>query len=287
MLADLGVDGYLQGHEEEFSVQSAREQPEHRAFPESTEHLAPCRAQPGKHLRQPQAAVMSIAREPGTPDGGGDVIQGCPQSRVPERVADVEFPFVWCARKVAIELCPAWNPRIAVDAKLLEGNEVGPDVALFESANPDTMLLRDSASHPVNRPAVAEQQHDVDPPLLQETGEELRPVAGMATPGQRVGWIKQAVAAVEVDLVNLGARRSQEFREASEEGPHGALQQQDPLGVQRVPAGVAHGRATVSRNTARRRCCQARFGVPAASRHASSSSSACSALRWRPVRRLA
>src|SRR2546429_719815 len=73
MLADLGIDRYLQGHEEEFPVQSAREQPEHRAFPESIEHLAPCRAQPGKHLRQPQAAVMSIAREPGTPDGGGDV----------------------------------------------------------------------------------------------------------------------------------------------------------------------------------------------------------------------
>src|SRR5256885_1403784 len=221
MLADLGVDGYLQGHEEEFSVQSAREQPEHRAFPESTEHLAPCRAQPGKHLRQPQAAMMSIAREPGTPDGGGDVIQGCPQSRVPERVADLELRSLRSARQMAIELCLARNPRIAVDAKLLEGNEVGPDVALFESADPDTMLLRDRASHQVNRSAVAEQQHDVDPPLFQETGEELRPVAGMATPGKRVGRIKQAVAAVEVDLVNLGARGSQKCREASEERPHG------------------------------------------------------------------
>src|SRR5438105_15564807 len=139
MLAHLGIDRYLQGHEEEFPVQSAREQPEHRAFPESIEHLAPCRAQPGKHLRQPQAAVMSIAREPGTPDGGGDVIQGCPQSRVPEGVADVELPRLLCARQMAIELCVARNPRIAVDAKLLEGNEVGAEVALFESANPDTM----------------------------------------------------------------------------------------------------------------------------------------------------
>src|SRR5438477_4040072 len=222
MLPDLGIDGYLQGHEEESLVQSAREQPEHRAFPESTEHLAPCRAQPGKHLRQPQAAMMSIAREPGTPDGGGDVIQGCPQSRVPERVADVEFPFVWCARKVAIELCPAWNPRIAVDAKLLEGNEVGPDVALFESANPDTMLLRDSASHPVNRPAVAEQQHDVDPPLFQETGEELRPLGGMATPGERVGRIQQAVGAGVVELVNLGARGSQQCGGAAAERVRGS-----------------------------------------------------------------
>src|SRR5438270_8815135 len=214
MLPDLGIDRYLQGHEEESLMQSAREQPEHRAFPVSTEHLAPCRAQPGKHLRQPQAAMMSIAREPGTPDGGGDVIQGCPQSRVPERVADVELPRLLCARQIAIELCLARNPRIAVDAKLLEGNEVGPDVALFESADPDTMLLRDRAGHPVDRPAVAEQQHDVDPPLFQETGEELRPVAGMATPGKRVGRIKQAVAAVEVDLVHLGARLSQVFREA-------------------------------------------------------------------------
>src|SRR5256885_894366 len=135
LLPDLGVDGYLQGHEEESLMQSAREHPEHRAFPVSTEHLAPCRAQPGEHLRQPQAAMMSIAREPGTPDGGGDVIQSCPQSRVPERVADVELRFVRCARQMAIELCPAWNPRIAVDAKLLEGNEVGPEVAFFESAD--------------------------------------------------------------------------------------------------------------------------------------------------------
>src|SRR5438132_14019836 len=144
MLADLGVDGYLQGHEEEFSVQGAREQPQQRAFPESTEHLAPWRGQPGKHLRQPQAAVMPIAREPGTPDGGGDVIQGCPQSRVPERVADVELPRLLCARQMAIELCLARNPRIAVDAKLLEGNEVGSDVAFFVSAAPDSMLLCDS-----------------------------------------------------------------------------------------------------------------------------------------------
>ena len=141
---------------------------------------------------------------------------------------------------MAIELCLARNPRIAVDAKLLEGNEVGPEVAFFESADLDAMLLRDRAGHPVNRPAIAEQQHDVDLPLFQETGEELRPVAGMATPGQRVGRIKQAVAAVEVDLVDLGAPRSQEFREPSEERPHGALQQQDLLGAQRVPAGVAH-----------------------------------------------
>ena len=127
---------------------------------------------------------MSIAREPGTPDGGGDVIQSCPQSRVPERVADVELRFVRCARQMAIELCPAWNPRIAVDAKLLEGNEVGPEVAFFESADLDAMLLRDRAGHPVNRPAIAEQQHDVDLPLFQETGEELRPVAGMAKIGR-------------------------------------------------------------------------------------------------------
>src|SRR5438105_7157416 len=147
MLTDLGIDRYLQGHEEESLMQSAREQPEHRVFSESIEHLAPSRAQPGKHLRQPQAAVMSIAREPGTPDGGGDVIQGCPQSRVPERVADVELPRLLCARQMAIELCLARNPRIAVDAKLLEGNEVGPDVALFESTNTDTMLLRDRAGH--------------------------------------------------------------------------------------------------------------------------------------------
>src|SRR5438477_8248526 len=146
MLADLGIDRYLQGHEEESLMQSAGEQLEHRAFSESIEHLAPCRAQPGKHLRQPQAAVMSIAREPGTPDGRGDVIQGRPQSRVAEGVADVELPRLLSARQMAIELRLARNPRMAVDAKLLEGNEVGPDVALFENADPDTMLLRDRAS---------------------------------------------------------------------------------------------------------------------------------------------
>src|SRR2546423_10382899 len=217
MLADLGIERHLQRHEVELAVQSVREQPEHGTLSEAMERLAPCRAQPGKQLRQRQAAVMSIVLEPGTRDGGRDVIQGCPHSRVPERTAHVALRCRGSARQVAIKLRSARNPRIAVDAELLEGNEVGPDIALFESADPDTMLLRDRAAHPVNRPAVAEQQHDVDPPLFQETGEELRPIGGMATPGERVGRIKQTVAPVAADPWNLAARAPP----AGPEGPAG------------------------------------------------------------------
>src|SRR2546430_16478304 len=181
MLADLGIERHLQRHEVELAVQSVREQPEHGTLCEAMERLAPCRAQPGKQLRQRQAAVMSIVREPCPPNGSGKVIEDRPQCRVAERTAHVALRCRGSAGQVAIKLRPARKPRIAVDTKLLEGNEVGPEVALLESADPDTMLLRDRAGHPVNRPAVAEQQHDVAPQLFQQTREELRPLGGCAT----------------------------------------------------------------------------------------------------------
>src|SRR5438876_4452616 len=158
MLSDLGIDGGLQRHEEEFPVQRAGEPVEDRALSQGVEKLAPRRAQPGKQLRQRQAAVMSIVREPWPPNGSGKVIEDRPQGRVAERTAHVALRCRGSAGQVAIELPPARKPRIAVDSKLLEGNEVGPDVALLESADLDAILLRDAASHPVNGPAVAEQQ---------------------------------------------------------------------------------------------------------------------------------
>src|SRR5205807_1323292 len=192
-----------QRHEVELPVQSAREPPEHGTLSEAIERLAPCRAQPGKELRQRQAAVMSIVREPRPPNGGGKVIEDRPQRRVAKRAAHVALRYRRSAGQVPIELCVAGNPRIAVDSELLEGDEVGPDVALFEGAELDAVALRDAAGHAVNRSAIAEQQHDVDPSFLQQARKELRPVAGVAPPADRAGRIKQPVAAVEVDLVNL------------------------------------------------------------------------------------
>src|SRR5437870_6446013 len=206
MLADLGIERHLQRHEVELPVQSVREPPEHGTLSEAIERLAPCRAQPGKELRQRQAAVMSIVREPWPPNGGGKVIQDRPQGRVPERTAHVALRGRGSAGQVAIELPPARKPRIAVDSELLEGDEVGPDVALFEGAELDAVALRDAAGHAVNRPAIAEQQHDVDPSFFQQTRKELRPVARMAPPADRAGRIKQPIAAVEIDLVNLRSR---------------------------------------------------------------------------------
>src|SRR5437879_3376155 len=203
MLADLGIERHLQRHEVELPVQSVREPPEHGTLSEAIERLAPRRPQPGKRLRQPQGAVMSIVGKPGTPDGGGDVIQGRPQSRVAEGAADFALCFPRPAREVAIELCLTRHQRKAVDSELLEGNEVGPDVALFEGAHPDAILLRDAAGHAVNWPAIAEQQHDVDPSFFQQTRKELRPVAMMATPADRAGGIKGPIAAVAADLVDL------------------------------------------------------------------------------------
>src|SRR5207253_7488942 len=151
---------------------------------------------------------MPIVREPWPPNGGGDVIQGRPQSRVAERTAHVALRRRGSAGQVAIELRLARNSRIAVDSELLEGNEVGPDVALFEGAELDAVALRDAAGHAVNRPAVTEQQHDVDPSLLQQTRKELRPVARVSPPADRAGRIKQPIAAVEIDLVDLRVRRA-------------------------------------------------------------------------------
>src|SRR5207244_9489718 len=202
MLADLGIERHLQRHEVELPVQSVREPPEHGTLSEAIERLAPRRAQPGKRLRQRQVAVMSIVREPWPPNGSGKVIEDRPQGRVAERTAHVALRCRGSAWQVAIELPPARKPRKAVDSELLEGNEVGPDVALFEGAHPDAILLRDAAGHAVNRPAVTEQQHDVDPSLLQQTRKELRPVARVSPPADRAGRIKQPVAAAEIDLVD-------------------------------------------------------------------------------------
>src|SRR5205814_10263208 len=138
------------------------------------------------------------------------------------------------AGQVAIELRLARNSRIAVDSELLEGDEVGPDVALFEGAELDAVALRDGAGHAVNPPAIAEQQHDVDPSFFQQTRKELRPVARVSPPADRAGRIKQPIAAVEIDLVDLRVRRAQLLREAPEERPHRALQQQDPLEIGRA-----------------------------------------------------
>src|SRR5207302_9635492 len=147
----------LQRHEVELPVQSVREPPEHGTLSEAIERLARCRAQPGKQLRQRQAAVMSIVKEPGPPNGSGKVIEDRPQGRVAERTAHVALRRRGSAGQVAIELRPARKPRIAVDAELLEGDEVGPDVAFLESADLDAILLREAASHPVDRPTVTEQ----------------------------------------------------------------------------------------------------------------------------------
>src|SRR5205807_7732039 len=162
MLADLGIERHLQRHEVELPVQSVREPPEHGTLSEAIERLARCRAQPGKQLRQRQAAVMSIVREPGPPNGSGKVIEDRPQGRVAERTAHVALRRRGSARQVAIELRLARNSRIAVDSELLEGDEVGPDVALFEGAELNAVALRDGAGHAVNRPAVAKQQYAVD-----------------------------------------------------------------------------------------------------------------------------
>src|SRR5437764_957116 len=211
---------------------------------------------------------MSIVREPWPPNGSGKVIEDRPQSRVAERTAYVALRCRGSAGQVAIELRPARKPRIAVDPGLFEGDEVRPDVAFLESADLDAILLRDAASHPVDRPAIAKQQHQIDLPLHDQRLQEVGPVAPAAAPVQGAAGIKQPIAAVEIDLVDLRARRAQLLREAPEERPHRALQQQDPLAPQRIRAGFGHGRATVRRRTARRSCCQARLGRPAPSRRA-------------------
>src|SRR5207245_1991346 len=126
MLADLGIDGGLQRHEEEFPVQRAGEPLLDRALSQGVEELAPRRAQPGKQLRQRQAAVMSIVMEPWPPNGGGKVIEDRPQGRVAECTAHVALRCRGSAGQAAIKLRPARKPRLAVAAKLREGNEVGP-----------------------------------------------------------------------------------------------------------------------------------------------------------------
>src|SRR5207302_10016263 len=98
-----------------------------------------------------------IFREPWPPNAGAHVIQRRPQRRVAEHTADVALSRRGSAGQVAIELRMARKPQIAVDPELLEGDEVRPDVALFEGAELDAVALRDAAGHAVNRPAIAEQ----------------------------------------------------------------------------------------------------------------------------------
>jgi hypothetical protein len=208
----------------------------------------------------------------------GRVVQRRPQRRPPERVAEVVLGDSWLASECVVESALPRDLRVAVDAEALQGDEVRPYVALLEGTHMNAPLVRDLARGPVERTAVAEQQHNVDLQSVERLCEVLRPVLHRPAPAERPPRIEQAVTAVEVDLVNFRSRGPQPGCQEPEERAYRSLQQQHPLAVQRLVARLSHVRPTVRRSAARRRYRQARFAGALELRHASNSSSASSAV---------
>ena len=92
---------------------------------------------------------------------------------------------------------------------------MGAYVALFEHSDFNPPLVGNLSRHAVNGPAVTKHENDINITLLQDLPQELRPFIRSSAEGNRISRIEQGVAAVKIDLADLGPGPAQIVGEAA------------------------------------------------------------------------
>jgi hypothetical protein len=122
---------------------------------------------------------------------------------------------------------------MTIDPALLEGDPIGPQVALLDDVNAQCAALGDANGGSVQRPAIAKEDDIADRPLDDQPVEKLWPFFRTAAkihssrePPER------PVAAVEIHPVNRVATPDERLSETLEKS------RCHPLQEKKAPAGV-------------------------------------------------
>ena len=131
---------------------------------------------------------------------------------------------------------PVWIPRqrgMTVDPAFLEGDPIGPQIALLDHMNSQCAPLGDADGSSVQRPAIAEQDNVADRPLDDQPIEKLRPFFRTAA---KIHGSRQppecSIAAVEINPVNRVAALDERLSETLEKS------RRHPLQEKKAPAGL-------------------------------------------------
>ncbi len=128
--------------------------------------------------------------------------------------------------------------RMTIDPAFLEGDPIGPQIALLDHVNSQSAPLGDADGSSVQRPAIAEQNYVADRPVDDQPVEKLRPFFRTAA---KIHSARQPpecpIAAVEINPVNRVAALDERLPEALEKSRGHPLQEKKaPAGVDRCPA---------------------------------------------------
>jgi hypothetical protein len=129
---------------------------------------------------------------------------------------------------------------VAVDAIPLEGDVIGTHIAFFKHPDIDPAPVSDFVSHPVQGPAIAEEEEDIDFAFDEDLFEERGPFFGATAEEDGVSWGKEPVAAVEIDFADLSAFPEEILGETFKERSDGALEEENPFIFKRSEAALDH-----------------------------------------------
>ena len=113
--------------------------------------------------------------------------------------------------------------RMPVDAHGLKRDVVGPQIAFFKYAEGTTQTLRHGAHARMHRPAIAEQQHRVNPVPDDEGLQNLGPLCQLPLKRMGLAGIEQPIPCIEVELENSRPHRAQVLGQVPEKRPYRAL----------------------------------------------------------------